>query len=573
MQMVVESIGPFFSIIGAKYLINEIVYNKGNMDKIVFWIVFICLGTFLYKVISKWAYEKQNYCNDHFARNLDLKLSKYTMKMKFEHTENAEMLEKLNLALKSLYETGQIQVLINGISSLVSSIIVLGGLIYIVTSCSVWLLIPMVFSFIVATIVQVKITKIKEEYFEIDSEQWRVSEYYSEELSKNQYAKDIRIFSAADMLVENQTKLGERIYQTTVKYMKKQWSKERISVVIQEICNICIYTIIAINVLFGKIKVGNFYSVLSSALRFAETLNGIAEVINELRYTGSVLKFYFEYMDMVEEEQEQEKAKITQIPDLDKGITIEFKNVSFKYPNTDVYILKNVSTKINSGEHLSIVGKNGAGKTTFIKLLCRLYEIEEGQILINGVNIQDIDYNEHVKVLSVIFQDYKLLALSIKDNICCGKCNEDMNALSDRVKEISKQVGINDWIESLDKKENTNLYKMFDEAGVEPSGGQAQKLAIARALFKDSPLVILDEPTAALDPIAEYDIYKNFDSLVGGKTAVYISHRLSSCRFCDRIIVFNDGTIIEDGDHDKLMKIKDGFYRNMYETQAKHYQA
>lgn len=131
--------------------------------------------------------------------------------------------------------------------------------------------------------------------------------------------------------------------------------------------------------------------------------------------------------------------------------------------------------------------------------------------------------------------------------------------------------GISDWIESTDKKLDTIIYKMFDESGIEPSGGQAQKLAIVRALYKDAPIVILDEPTAALDPISEYEIYKHFDSLVGGKTAVYISHRLSSCRFCDRIIVFNDGTIIEDGTHDELMSVEGGFYANMYNTQAKHY--
>ena len=237
-----------------------------------------------------------------------------------------------------------------------------------------------------------------------------------------------------------------------------------------------------------------------------------------------------------------------------------------------------------------ITGFLGSGKTTFIKLLCRLYEVTEGEILVNGVNINDIEYSKYLDLLSVVFQDYRLMAFSIKDNIDMGQnkyANGDMEQkeysnvdmeqnkysnVENKINELCKIVEIDGWINSLENKQNTNLYKMFDESGVEPSGGQAQKLAIVRALYKDAPVVVLDEPTAALDPIAEFEVYNNFDKLVGGKTAVYISHRLSSCRFCDRIIVFDGGTIIEDGSHDKLMENTNGFYFNMYNTQAKHYQ-
>ena len=583
LQIIVDSIGPFFSIIGSKYLIDEIVYNGNkNLQIIIFWITFICVGTYLYKVLSKYANEKQNYCNDYFERMLDVKLSRYTMKMIFEHTENSQILEKMNKANKAFKETRQIQGLTEGIVSLVSNIFILMGVIYIVLNCSVLLIVPLVVSFIVNTLVNLKVTELNEEYFEIYNEQSRVSDYYAQDLAKSDYAKDIRVYSAVEMLLDNQAKQGKKIYQTAVKYMKKQWNSQRSGIVIMEISNIGIYTILIVNILLEKVSVGNFSSVLQSVFKFSNALNGISEGFFGLRYTTNIMKYYFEFMEMVEKEQVDEETKIIKIPNIEEGVTVEFKNVSFKYPNTEVYILRNINLNIELGEHISIVGKNGAGKTTFIKLLCRLYNVTEGEILINGVNINDIDYNEYVKILSVVFQDYKLFAFSIKENVCCGlsvggeKLNynfdDDKEQINKKVEEIGKLVGVNEWIDSLEKKYDTNLYKIFDEAGIEPSGGQGQKLAIARTLYKNSPLVILDEPTAALDPIAEYDIYKNFNSLVGGKTTIYISHRLSSCRFSDRIIVFDNGTIVENGSHDELMNIKDGAYRNMYETQAKHYQ-
>ena len=244
---------------------------------------------------------------------------------------------------------------------------------------------------------------------------------------------------------------------------------------------------------------------------------------------------------------------------------IEFDNVSFKYPNTERYILKNISLKINSGEHLAIVGQNGEGKTTFIKLLCRLYDNYEGKIIINGKEAREYNAAEYMNMLSVVFQDYRLFAFKIKDNVTGFKeRNEDLS-------EIYKLAGVDEWINKLENKDNTYIYKMFVEDGVEPSGGQAQKLAIARALYKNAPIVILDEPTAALDPISEYEVYNNFDKLVNKKTAIYISHRLSSCKFCDRIIVFSGGAIIEEGSHEELINNTSGLYYKMYNTQAKYY--
>ena len=216
------------------------------------------------------------------------------------------------------------------------------------------------------------------------------------------------------------------------------------------------------------------------------------------------------------------------------NMDIEFKHVWFKYPRAEEYTLKDVSIIIKGGEKLSVVGQNGAGKTTFIKLLCRLYTPDKGEILINGINIKKYDFHEYSKLLSVVFQDYKLFSFTIKENMIF---NQVYN--KDKLEKSLIKAGIFDKISKLELSIDTPIYKNFDESGIELSGGEMQKLAIARAIYKNSPIVILDEPTAALDPYAEYDIYLKFNELIQNKTNVYISHRMSSCRFCDKIAVYS----------------------------------
>lgn len=575
--ILVNTFGPFITIIGTRYLINEIAYEfNRDMTKIIFWTAFICLGTLIYQSLKKITEENQFKINDIYNRTLATNLSMRAIKMKFAHTENTEMLDKINKAQQGIEQTAAVQGIASGITSIVSSFFVLSGVIYMVVTCSLWLFIPVILSFVVNTIFNMRNTVIREEFFGKNSDIERGINYFNDELIENRYAKDVRVYEAGEMLLKNHKKQGSAMYENTKFYLKKMWNNEKICNVVGDGCNIFIYIILGINVLINRITLGEFSSMVQATLQFVESMNGIVRGYFGMRYTSSILKYYMEFIMEIDKDEEEEEITAKEIPkESFKMPIIEFRNVSFKYPNTDNYVLKNVSTVIHTGEHLSIVGKNGAGKTTFIKLLCRLYDVTEGEILLNGVNINEYAFKEYVKLLSVVFQDYRLLAFSIRENIALeeGAMQEGnyQEELDKYIMELCDLGGISEWIESTDKKLDTIIYKMFEETGIEPSGGQAQKLAIVRALYKNSPIVILDEPTAALDPISEYEIYKHFDSLVGGKTAVYISHRLSSCRFCDRVIVFNDGTIIEDGTHDELMNTSGGFYANMYNTQSKHY--
>lgn len=251
----------------------------------------------------------------------------------------------------------------------------------------------------------------------------------------------------------------------------------------------------------------------------------------------------------------------------DNDYEIEFCNVSFCYPSSRQYALKDFSFKFRTGERLAVVGRNGSGKTTFIKLLCRLYDPTEGEILLNGINIKKYDYEEYKAIFSVVFQDFKLFSFSLGENVGASVSFDEQKALS-----CLEKAGLGQRLKELEKGVGTYLYKNFDQDGIEISGGEAQKMALARALYKDAPFMILDEPTAALDPVAEYEIYSRFNEIVGEKTAVYISHRLSSCRFCDDIAVFDEGRLVQRGSHEELVADRDGKYYELWQAQAQYYE-
>lgn len=252
----------------------------------------------------------------------------------------------------------------------------------------------------------------------------------------------------------------------------------------------------------------------------------------------------------------------------DNEYEVEFCNVSFRYPGRDEYALRNLSLKLRIGERMAVVGKNGSGKTTMIKLLCRLYEPTEGVIYLNGVDIRKYDYGEYMRLFSVVFQDFSLFDYSIAENVAAGE-----NYDPEKVVDCLTKAGFEERLGRLPDGIGTLIGKGYDERGVLFSGGERQKIAIARALYKDSPFILLDEPTAALDPVAEYEVYSAFDEMVDGKTAIYISHRLSSCRFCDDIVVFDQGQEVQRGNHSALMEDTEGLYHTLYMAQAQYYES
>lgn len=296
---------------------------------------------------------------------------------------------------------------------------------------------------------------------------------------------------------------------------------------------------------------------------FMQVIQGITSVASTLGKQSEIflnLEYYFKIINTPNEMQYGNQTINV------RDVEITFNNVWFKYPAADHYTLKNINIHIEKGQRLAVVGRNGSGKTTFIKLLCRLYDADKGEILINGVNIKDLTKESCIQLYSVVFQDFQLFSLRLLENITAGAPVD-----AKRLKECLEESDVYDRVQRMNQQEKTYLYKDIHADGVEISGGEAQKLALARALYKDAPVIVLDEPTAALDPVAEYQVYKNFNNFVGSRTAIYISHRLSSCRFCDEIAVFDKGELKEFGDHSKLISNKYGIYYKLWDTQAKYY--
>ena len=324
-----------------------------------------------------------------------------------------------------------------------------------------------------------------------------------------------------------------------------------------------IYLFTCLKALGGAFDVGSCTQYIGAATAMVTNVFALTDMIGTLKANTPYLEKTFAFLDIPNS---MYQGSLTTEKRSDRRYEVEFRDVSFRYPGSDIWALRHVNMKFKVGKRLAIVGENGSGKTTFIKLLCRLYDPQEGQILLNGIDIRKYRYDDYMGIFSVVFQDFQLICQPLGNNVA-GSMKYDR----DRVKKALIDAGFADRLAAMEKGLDTMLYKNLSEDGVEVSGGEAQKIAIARALYKDAPFIILDEPTAALDPIAEAEIYSKFDEIAGDKTAVYISHRLSSCKFCDEIAVFHEGAVVQQGSHAELLADRGGKYYALWNAQAQYY--
>lgn len=327
----------------------------------------------------------------------------------------------------------------------------------------------------------------------------------------------------------------------------------------------CIYLYVCLKAWCGAFGVGSVTQYVGALLSLAGGISELLSMGAQMRGNTVFLKQVLEYLDIPNE---MYQGSLTVEKRSDRQYEVEFKDVSFRYPGSREYALRHVNMRFNVGEKLAVVGQNGSGKTTFIKLLCRLYDPTEGEILLNGINIRKYDYQEYMSIFSVVFQDFQLLDAPLGENIAAGlSCDED------RAVECLEKAGLGEWYRTkADKGLKTWLCQRENaDKGIQVSGGEGQKLAIARSLYRDAPFLVLDEPTAALDPLSEYEVYTRLNEIVEDKTAIYISHRLSSCRFCDEIAVFHEGQVIEKGSHEGLLS-QGGKYAELWNAQARYYQ-
>lgn len=390
-----------------------------------------------------------------------------------------------------------------------------------------------------------------------------MAEQFMEYIEDYGAGKDIRLYDMKEHLAGEYLRINRDFYRAEVEKSVKQALWTVPVTVLEYVFQFIVYGILIYAALRGGISVGSIARYTACLMMLIDGACSMTKTLRRSFENHYYLKRYFSYFDIPNP---MYKGSLTVEKRDDSEYDIEFRNVSFRYPGSSTYALQNVSLRFRIGEKLAIVGPNGSGKTTFIKLLCRLYDPSEGEILLNGVNIQKYDYDEYMSVFSVVFQDFCLFDFKLGEVVAAGKEFD-----RERVRECLIQANFGDRYETLSEGTDTYLRKGFDQSGVEISGGEAQKIALARALYKNAPFILLDEPTAALDPVSEYEVYVNFNRISGDKTAVYISHRLASCRFCDKIAVFDGGQLVQTGTHKELLADTKGRYRELWNAQAQYY--
>lgn len=389
-------------------------------------------------------------------------------------------------------------------------------------------------------------------------------DYYVDRVFGNvEFGKDIRLFQMADYILSSYMKtLKKSIAFYHQYYDDVAKNKESFHKILMFAVQWVAYVVILLKVYSKAISVGTLSGYVGAIHLFNQSVGELLDINQKISLQADFIRVFDEFL-----ESENKKAHGNKKISLEErgNHVIEFHNVSYRYENAEQDTLKNVSCRLDFRSAVGIVGRNGAGKTTFIKLLAGLYEPTGGYITLNGTDIKEYDYNEYLSLFSVVFQDFQLFAFPIDVNISVNSKPD-----KEKVKAAMEEVGMTERVEKLSNKENTPLFKL-EESGVNFSGGELQKFAIARAVYKNSPMVILDEPTAALDPESEYEIFQKMSRFIRQKAGVFISHRMGSCRFCDEILVLEQGEILQRGTHEELLRDRSGLYCKLYSAQAKHY--
>lgn len=569
-------LSPYFNLYLSAEIVNEIIGAR-NKDKLFALVLITVLGNFAITIIGGILNRISGHKETLLYQREAVYYNKKTLSLDYDDLENPKVRQlrrkitesaKINHHGKKLLMMSVarlINVTINVVLALVLGIEMFA---LMFSSGFSWYIILFVGLIIGVVIFNVWYSfKVKEKKGALSQ---RISQAMIDEnridnaIDSYNMGKDIRLYQQ-DKLIMKIEKYIFDFHKKTYSAMARQGFVLSIPLTITEIImQTTIYILVCVYTLMGVFGVGSIIKYVE----FVETIIGCItsyfNIFADIKYNTPFVEDYLAYLDIP---QKMYQGSLTVEKRDDNEYYVEFKDVSFKYPGAETYALRHVNMKFKIGECLAVVGMNGSGKTTFIKLMCRLYDPTEGEILLNGVNIKKYDYDEYLAVFSVVFQDFKLFSFSLGENVAAGSNYDEESVVS-----ALNQSGFGKRLETMPDGINTSLYKDFDKNGIEISGGEAQKIALARALYKNAPFIILDEPTAALDPIAEYEIYSKFNEIVGDKAAIYISHRLSSCRFCDKIAVFDNGHIVQRGSHEELVAEKSGKYYELWHAQAQYYQ-
>ena len=591
---VISAVQPLFSVWLSAKIINELAGAR-RMKQILFYVAAVVLFNFLLllvkSLVDRVTEEKEAQMWNFFG----MVFADKAMSMDYADLEDTKVLQQKQEASENLLMFGNgLGQLVWGMNSLVNattSIVLSLSLtvtMFVSHTGTKWMDSPLWIvgiggCILLGGMANAKATRKENSVFETWCKEtvWfnRMFVFYEHELAKSpERTKDVRIYK--------QQKAAKRAFAEMKKrdeavggLLRAMATYPALAAIVVGIGTVVCWVFVVLKASLGAFGVGSIVQYIGALGMLSTGVQDMMFVLADNAVYCRHLKGLYEYLDIPNRKEEgtltvdlDAVRKTGSLRDEDEkevsGYEIEFCNVSFRYPGAKEYSLRNLSLKFTLGKRLAIVGKNGSGKSTFIKLLCRLYDPTEGEIRLNGVDIREYDYEEYLRIFSVVFQDFKLFSFSLGQNVATA-----MEYDKEKAEQCLVKAGLSQRLESMPKGLDTALYKDFESEGVEISGGEAQKVALARALYKDAPVVVLDEPTAALDPIAEAEVYTKFNELIGDKTAIYISHRLSSCKFCDEIAVFEEGAVVQRGNHEELLREKDGLYHELWAAQARYYEA
>lgn len=577
-KAVIDALTPYIAICMSALIIDELTGGR-NLSVLIRYVLITTGGTLFFHIISAILQQKIVISNGVFRQELKRYLNNMKLNLDYDKMEEPKYNELYSKIVGSMFMTnGGITSVVDLMKGLVTSsiaciiaVLIIAG-VFVKTpgeanplfSFGIGLLYFIVVIGCIAITVRNSGKESKEEFglYQNCAANRYIDYYHFNYMEDDKAAKDIRIFHQRDLIIDEiRDKARKPWMNILIKRSRLFQAYFGTNTIISSFIGGLTYIVIGLRALKGYISLGNVSQGYSSIVILISSIQNFFVSMSQIISNNEYLKVLYEYIDLAGVSSQGEM-----IPKEQSGWTIEFHNVSFKYPSSKEYALRNVSFKISSNSQTAIVGVNGSGKTTMIKLLCGFYKPQEGCITLNGIKIQDYDRDAYLDLFSVVFQDFKIFAFPIGENVAASVEYDEK-----RVWQALKTAGLDQKTRSLSNQLNHYIYKNVDMDGTDLSGGEEQKLALARALYKDAPFIIFDEPTAALDPVAEAEIYTKFNQIAGDKAAVFISHRLSSCRFCERIFVFDKGKIVQKGTHDELLQNSSGKYFELWNAQAQYY--
>lgn len=564
LNAICESAKSILNVILPMFLINELTDSR-RIEVLAFYAGLIVLNnvgmTLLTNIGKRFSSVKDVQVQEGMMKLMSEKI----MNLEYSYLENPAYLDLKERAVFAINNQNAIANMIYAVAEFLSKALTLIGLVSILITLGPVLIVVLAISIVLVLLIYNSVSNLQAKVMqEIVPINRRFGYYFGIAMDK-ETQKDIRLYNMEKMITERIVKFSNETCDLFEHMQIKSGQVMGQIAAISEGVAAFSYGYVGIRtvstILGPQLTLGALTMYVSAAINFSAMVTKFGEGVVMMMQFMSFLDPYMEFMALAEETKQTGKEVFS-----GEVKTVEFRDVTFTYPNAEKAVLKNVSFAIHKGEKISIVGLNGAGKSTLVKLICRMYQADSGEILVNGKNIYDYEYLSYMNTISAVFQDYRLFNFTITENISC----EDA-AKQDRIEQLIDEVGLREKIDELPHGIESRFGKEYDEEGIEMSGGQGQKIAIARALYKKASMVILDEPASALDPIAEAEIYEKFNSLVEDKTAIYISHRMSSSVFCDRILIIDGGTVADFDTHENLMKKTESLYYKLFMSQAENY--